>query len=103
MSVKAEHRYQNMLDREANQRFVSMANTEVAKAAMWRELIEKGYILTFKACNGRTITAGKYQTATGKPEYALLGLKQDYFGGPMGISWEILKHCGRVKPIAISA
>jgi len=103
MSVKAEHRYQAMLDRQSQERFNAVANNEIAKAGLWRDLMKQGHILTFKACNGRTITAGPYQTATGyHPGFALLGLKEEFHDSALGIAWKILSFCGRVKPIQIA-
>lgn len=104
MGAAKEHRdaacSQRMFDDAQRER----VNTNTAKAAWWRDLMTEGHILTFRACCGRIVTAGRYQMATGyNPGFALLGLPggKEYHDNAWGVALRIVEHCGRVKPLMI--
>jgi len=104
MGAGAEKRWRQLLEREGEERERERVNTNVAKAQWWRDLMNQGHILTFRACCGKIITAGRYQVATGYCSgFALLGLPnaKEYHDNAWGIALRIVEHCGRVMPVMI--
>jgi hypothetical protein len=106
MGAAKEHRYMSMSRRLLDAETKDTVNTKLAKAQWWRDLMNEGHILTFRACCGSTITAGMYQVAVAtdyNPGFALLGLPggKEYHGDAWGIALRIVEYCGRVLPILI--
>jgi methylthioribose-1-phosphate isomerase len=105
MGAAKENRDRAYFQEVSNIRNREIKNTELAKAAFWRDLITEGHVLTFKMANGGILTAGPYLTATGPVTYAAIQQgkhhKQERFGSAWGIALEIIKWCGRVRPIII--
>jgi hypothetical protein len=105
MGVAKENRDRARVQLESSIRNREIQNTELAKAAFWRDLIQAGHVLTFQMANGGLLTAGPYRTATGSAEFASIQQskhhKRETYGSAWGIAIDVIKWCGRVRPIMI--
>ncbi len=104
MGAGSETRWVRLLHREGEERNRERVNSNVSKAQWWRDLMTEGHILTFRACSGRIVTAGRYQVATGyDPGFALLGLPdgKEYHDNAWGVALRIVEYCGRVLPVMV--
>jgi hypothetical protein len=105
MGVAKENRDRARVQMESSIRNREIQNTELAKAAFWRDLIQAGHVLTFRMANGGLLTAGPHRTATGPATFAAIQQskhhKGETYGSAWGVALDVIKWCGRARPMII--
>lgn len=103
MGAAKENRDKAAMRRFFDEQCAERENTKICRAQLWCDLIKDGMVLTFQSGRG-LFTAGKYQTATGQAEFALLWCKpmrgqREILGSAWYVALMATDYCGRGRPI----
>jgi hypothetical protein len=82
--------------------------TNDARALLWRDLLDRGLILSFRVAGGAIVTAGPHHEATGRIRWSMYREEGDpkWRGSWIGSSWSIalliVEHAGRKRPYKVA-
>ena len=110
MGVAAYNRGTRLLAQQIDRITQATVRSNEARALLWRDLLQEGLIMFFRAPGGAVITVGPNKTATGDgPRFALYrdGGDRRFRGAsfcttPWAMAMEIIDNVGRARPYRVT-
>lgn len=106
MGKAATVRGDRAIAREVDRMIEASRATNEARALLYRDVLSRGCVLTFKANDGAAVTAGPYQRAAGGGIFAGFRYGGRFAGEHEGSAWGtalwLVEQIGRKRPVRVT-